>query len=320
MLRPRTFARSFAAAPEIFGRSHSSSDQKVADAILAAAEVVAEAILEEIAVLSPTTRLLTLRLLDLEASKFTFIPGMWVDFYIPAIDDVGGYTIISLPEELPKLQLAVKVTRHPPAAWIGAEAKAGDKVALRAGGHFHLSDILPKMEATTPSPAAVTAPAPTSGVERLVFVAGGIGLTPLYAMARHWAAAHRRMAAGDWAEGTAIPKKLTFLYSARTWNEMVLLKELRELKAEAAPSGIFDLRLHVTGDTPTKDAVKSRVGLDHLVAAVDGPYDASLEEREQTRRAVLCCMCGPLAMTDGLSLLLKALGLKPEQVRVERWW
>merc|ERR1712151_376426 len=108
-----------------------------------AEEIVADAIIDRIEAISPTVRLLTLRLKEPAASVFIFFPGMWVDFYIPAIDKVGGYTMISLPEELPYLPLAVKVTSHPPAAWIGHKAKLGDKIVLRAGGTFHLADILP---------------------------------------------------------------------------------------------------------------------------------------------------------------------------------
>ena len=63
--------------------------------------------------LSPTTTALQLMLDDggtgAPASRFTFAPGQWVDFYIPQIDVVGGYSITSLPSELPILDLAVEL-------------------------------------------------------------------------------------------------------------------------------------------------------------------------------------------------------------------
>ena len=59
--------------------------------------------------------------------KFAFSAGQWVDFHIPGVEKIGGYTIISapgLPEELAVRQLcptsdlefdlAVKKSRHPP--------------------------------------------------------------------------------------------------------------------------------------------------------------------------------------------------------------
>ena len=47
------------------------------------------------------------------SKPFNFLPGQWVDFYIPAINKVGGYSITSLPSHLPRLELAVKSSRHP---------------------------------------------------------------------------------------------------------------------------------------------------------------------------------------------------------------
>ena len=116
--------------------------------------------------LSPTTTKLRLRV-DAAGREqharlpFTFAPGQWVDFYIPPpIDKVGGYTITSLPEELPHLDLAVKASAHPPAAWCTTRAAVGDRVALRVGGSF----VLQKRH------------------DAALFVAGGVGINPLYSM------------------------------------------------------------------------------------------------------------------------------------------
>lgn len=62
-----------------------------------------------------------------EGCEFSFEGGQWVDFHIPGIEQIGGYTIISgaaLPAELALRQLcptsplefdlAVKMSRHPP--------------------------------------------------------------------------------------------------------------------------------------------------------------------------------------------------------------
>ena len=62
-----------------------------------------------------------------DADDFTFEAGQWVDFHVPGIDQIGGYTIVSgiaLPTELASRQfcptsplefdLAVKMSKHPP--------------------------------------------------------------------------------------------------------------------------------------------------------------------------------------------------------------
>ncbi|XP_030406757.1 oxidoreductase NAD-binding domain-containing protein 1 isoform X3 [Gopherus evgoodei] len=52
---------------------------------------------------------------------FTFKAGQWVDFFIPEVAIVGGFSICSSPGLLEQdgvLELAVKHTVHPPAHWI----------------------------------------------------------------------------------------------------------------------------------------------------------------------------------------------------------
>ncbi|KAM3679757.1 oxidoreductase NAD-binding domain-containing protein 1 isoform 4-T5 [Ammospiza maritima maritima] len=55
---------------------------------------------------------------------FTFKAGQWVDFFIPGVSVVGGFSICSSPGLLERegiLELAVKHTAHPPAHWIHTE-------------------------------------------------------------------------------------------------------------------------------------------------------------------------------------------------------
>ena len=100
------------------------------------------------------------------APAFAFEPGQWLDVHIPAINEVGGYSIASLPNELPLLDLAVKASAHPPAAWCTRSAKVGDRVAIQVGGKFVLREA-----------------------EAALFVAGGVGISPLYGMLRAGACA-----------------------------------------------------------------------------------------------------------------------------------
>ncbi|XP_074999557.1 oxidoreductase NAD-binding domain-containing protein 1 isoform X3 [Calonectris borealis] len=67
---------------------------------------------------------------------FTFKAGQWVDFFIPGVSIVGGFSICSSPGLLEQegiLELAVKHTVHPPAHWIHTECTLDSEVALRVG-------------------------------------------------------------------------------------------------------------------------------------------------------------------------------------------
>ncbi|KAM3679755.1 oxidoreductase NAD-binding domain-containing protein 1 isoform 2-T3 [Ammospiza maritima maritima] len=71
---------------------------------------------------------------------FTFKAGQWVDFFIPGVSVVGGFSICSSPGLLERegiLELAVKHTAHPPAHWIHTECTLDSEVALRVGADLH---------------------------------------------------------------------------------------------------------------------------------------------------------------------------------------
>ena len=116
----------------------------------------------ETRVITPTIKELVLRLEE----RVEFKAGNWVDFFIDqdGVTAVGGYSMCSIPSELPLLRLAVKASRHPPAAWCHARAEPGKRVKVRPGGSFFFD------------------PAQGRGLRNLVLVAGGIGINPLYSI------------------------------------------------------------------------------------------------------------------------------------------
>eukprot|EP00933_Yihiella_yeosuensis_P004701 TRINITY_DN109098_c0_g1_i1.p1 TRINITY_DN109098_c0_g1~~TRINITY_DN109098_c0_g1_i1.p1 ORF type:complete len:399 (+),score=63.69 TRINITY_DN109098_c0_g1_i1:101-1297(+) len=298
------------------GRENRTGEHAGSD--LEEAEVISDAVLESIEPVSPTVRLLTLRLLEPDAATFRFCPGMWVDFYIPAIDKVGGYTIISLPDEVPILRLAVKVTKHPPAAWIGNAAKPGDKVMLRVGGNFHISDILPlgSLLPETDIPQALRGP-PLAKVDHLVLIAGGIGITPLYPMILQWVKACQTCQQSiETATGEAtFPTHLTLMYTAKSRDELVFLSELNSIATAVAPRGTFQLSLHLTEGTAMVGVKNSRISLTDLEAVLaTGCADTSKGKN------ALCCICGPPQMTEEIKSNLIHLGVDTRQVRFEQWW
>ncbi|KAM6339268.1 oxidoreductase NAD-binding domain-containing protein 1 isoform 2-T2 [Podargus strigoides] len=82
---------------------------------------------------SETVRRLRLAITN---KDFTFKAGQWVDFFIPGVSVVGGFSICSSPGLLKRegiLELAVKHAVHPPAHWIHTECTLDSEVALRVG-------------------------------------------------------------------------------------------------------------------------------------------------------------------------------------------
>lgn len=269
--------------------------------------------------LSPTTTALQLMLDDggtgAPASRFTFAPGQWVDFYIPQIDVVGGYSITSLPSELPILDLAVKASVHPPAAWCTGRAKVGDKVGVRVGGSF------------------VLRPAPSN-----LFVAGGVGINPLFGMLRQLL---------ELPEGTS---KAALLYTARTRDELVFAEELQALaqrqpertrfwlRATREPAGALDggataapgvAALGAGGRICEPDLEEALRWLGCEPSAVrEGrgvPWRAESRAREPGTAGAGCAtgrlgayVCGPPRMTDETIAALRRMGVA--EVYMEKWW
>ncbi|XP_077051589.1 oxidoreductase NAD-binding domain-containing protein 1 isoform X2 [Siphateles boraxobius] len=74
--------------------------------------------------------------LEVPHPDFSFRAGQWVDFFIPGVETVGGFSICSSPGLLKRegvIELAVKNTHHPPAHWIHTKCSVGSQVAVRVG-------------------------------------------------------------------------------------------------------------------------------------------------------------------------------------------
>jgi ferredoxin-NADP reductase len=96
-----------------------------------------EARIADVNQLSPTVKKFSFSVEEgsnLELAQFG--AGQWVDFFIPGIEKVGGYSMCSTPEDLTergRLDLAVKASDWIPARWLHKEAKVGDRVRMRVG-------------------------------------------------------------------------------------------------------------------------------------------------------------------------------------------
>ncbi|ETI26387.1 hypothetical protein G647_03164 [Cladophialophora carrionii CBS 160.54] len=149
-----------------------------------------------------------IRLLRLSLPKdgppLRHLPGQYVDLYIPNIDVVGGFTITSPPQasvqsqEDPHIELAIQDSpSNPPAAylWRPVSDILDSTVSFRVGGSFVYPPPTLKREER-------------ERIDRVVFVAGGVGINPIMSMisAMHEAGANRL---------GGMPMEVSVLYSAR---------------------------------------------------------------------------------------------------------
>ncbi|KAF2703976.1 hypothetical protein K504DRAFT_391407 [Pleomassaria siparia CBS 279.74] len=134
-------------------------------------------ILDEVTTVNDTIR--TFRFVIPNPTGINFLPGQWLDVYVPGIAKAGGFTITSSPRDaVPSysdsasklfLELAVqKSPNNPPAAWLWQPVNSirGKELQVRVGGNF-----------VWPPPGVNM-----GGISRAVFIAGGVGINPLVSM------------------------------------------------------------------------------------------------------------------------------------------
>merc|ERR1719319_1720818 len=126
--------------------------------------LITEAEVVSIKQLSPDIKGLTLKV---EKNESGFKAGQWMDFFMPGVDTVGGFSMCSAPELLTRcnfVDLAVKFSTWPPANWVNTKCKVGDKVSFRFGGDFFYP------------------PEKLLGDHSVLLLAGGVGINPLYSI------------------------------------------------------------------------------------------------------------------------------------------
>lgn len=246
-----------------------------------------------------------------------FLPGQWLDTYVPDVPEPGGFTITSAPSAAaprdgqppPYLEVAVQESPgNAAAAWLWRPAGriVGSTLRVRVGGSF----VFPPPHGSL------------DGIRRVVFVAGGAGVNPLVSMLS---------CIGETPGLGGLQVRV--LYATKMprggrLRDVLFLERIARLFAEGRVNGA--LRLHATrggggeGDMPTEGAHQvcgavvdvrgGRLSGDELQDAV-GPATASL-----------VYICGPPAMTDHLVAALTAPGpggepmMDPGRVMTERWW
>ncbi|XP_060036839.1 oxidoreductase NAD-binding domain-containing protein 1 isoform X2 [Erinaceus europaeus] len=239
---------------------------------------------------SESPKVKRLRLLVAE-KEFSFKAGQWVDFFIPGVSVVGGFSICSSPALLERermIELAVKCTEHPPSLWIHNQCALDAEVALRVGGEFYFD------------------PQPTDPSRNLVLIAGGVGINPLLAILRHSADLHRERA--DKASGYEVGR-IKLFYSAKDTSELLFKNNILDLVNEF-PEKIA-CSLHVTKQTTEISA--------ELKPYITGRITEK-EIRDHISEDTLFYICGPPPMTDFFSKQLENSQVPKEHICFEKWW
>ncbi len=214
-------------------------------------------------------------LFDLGGGEMEFKPGQWVDLYVdtgPSVE-AGGYSITSTPLQRGSFELAIKkLPWGAPAIYLHERAREGEVFTVRGGsGDFCLDPDW-------------------SGP--MVFVAGGIGITPVISMLRY-------------LDQTRMDQDVRLLYSAGSPSELAFRDEIERM-SERNPG--FNAIFTVT--RPHEELWNGRTGR----------IGRSLLLDQRPAGESLYYLCGPPQLQDDLSSVLSEIGVSGSHVKSERWW
>ena len=265
--------------------------------------------------LSPTVTGLTLRLLQPnDKNIFTFTPGNWVDFKPLSnwkdnngVKNIGGYSITSIPQSLPQIDLAVKESTHPVAAWVTSNAKPNDIVDIRVGGTFTYN----KTEEYNPS----------SRIHKnnnLLFIAGGVGINPLFSMIQQWHV-------DETTRGDEMNRKsrAVLLYSGGRVKDLLFLDQLEKLVKDSPDQlcVVCTTTQHSNCNEHKSKLIKreGRIDLELIKEAVAwlNQYDEADNEKIE---AVF--LCGPPGMPESImeQLVEEKIVQSRNNIHFEKWW
>ena len=231
-----------------------------------------------------------------------FLPGQWLDVFVPSIPKAGGFTITSPPSlaspanPSPHLELAIQESpSNPPAAWFWRpkEDILGQALKVRVGGSF------------------VYPPRGWSG-KRVVFVAGGVGINPLMSMLSFIAEQNVDLDVKI-AYGTKIPEN--------GLQGVVFLDRIKELYRQGRVKGV--VKVFTTGKSANvrKSLTENQIDIYQRRLSVQDVEELISDDQPDGTAVYIC---GPPNMTDEFVTALtskeKGLGLDHRQVLTEKWW
>ena len=250
------------------------------------------------------------------------MPGQWLDTYVPGITKAGGFTVTSSPSTsgaapsgsgIPYLELAVQESPENPIArwlWQPKDQILGRTLQVRIGGSF----VFPPLGNSR-----------LQGVERVVFIAGGVGINPLMSMLSY---------IGERKDLASL--EVMVLYGSKvlmdgSLESILFVRRIASLISERKINGRFELYLTRHSEDQSKHPLSLFEG-EHRVCGTDiqghtGRLSASsLAARFGGTRpdSTIFYVCGPPSMTDKFVASLTASrpgpAVAPSHVMTERWW
>ncbi|KAL7813477.1 hypothetical protein V8C26DRAFT_162011 [Trichoderma gracile] len=314
--------------------------------------------LERIEQVNERVRLFRLRLLS---GPVKFLPGQWLDTYIPGVPKAGGFTITSAPSssfpcppssEPPYFELAVQESpENEPAAWLWRPVGEilGERLRVRVGGRFVFPPLFPGTREKESPPAAAAAAAVGgddvgvdddvgTGVKKVVFVAGGVGVNPLVSMLSYIA---------DNKQTTPLVDDVVFLYASKmprsgNLSDILFLERITRFFGEGKVQG--RVKLFVTGaadaaavaSSPSSSSQQGMPGGNRTTIAAGAMREMNGTTVEVQNRRITSAdvedavgagrdsgtvvyVCGPRGMTDELVEKLSGF-IDPRRVLTEKWW
>lgn len=223
---------------------------------------------------TPTVKRLTLEV----ESPFVFKAGQWLDLFWnhDAHQDVLGLSICSASlDSNPTVELAIKLSKHPVAQHLHNQAQIGEHFQISPHG---MGDVffLPEMG------------------DRVVLIAGGIGITPLLSIFRTIAA--------RWPECQA-----DLIYSAADPLEFAFQADI-----QAACDATENLRAYFNLSRPTTLPIPAWVN--H-----QGRITEDWLQQIAIPQLAHYYLCGPQTMLFELEQLLLKMGVMKALIHFEAW-
>ena len=217
-----------------------------------------------------------------------FQPGQFLTFSIPVVGqaepEMRCYSLSESPTEEGFYRVTVKRLDPPHGA-------RPDTPRGRISGHFH-DNLQPGAVVEALAPAGSFCLDRTS-TRPIIFIGGGIGITPLLSMLR-------------WLIATGSRREIWFFYGVRNRGEHAMYETLHRLNAHTP-----NVRLLVAYSQPTPNCRKN---VDYHVK---GHITAELLRPLLTARRCEIYLCGPNAMMTSLRGQLEAIGVPAEDIRTE---
>ncbi|KAF2820062.1 hypothetical protein CC86DRAFT_361677 [Ophiobolus disseminans] len=260
-----------------------------------------------------------------------FLPGQWLDVFVPGVEKAGGFTITSSPrdalpqsdlEHTPFFELAIqKSPSNPPAAWLWQDVQdiQGQEINVRVGGSF-----------VWPPPGI-----DINKIKRVIFIAGGVGINPMMSMLtyinQNYPALQIRL-----LYSTKVPSHETtpdqVLFLPRILDTFRIPRTERtndrvELYFTGTSDGLPIGRRDEQVIRPLMELTLPKIDSETEVPVVawthridDLALSSAVGSKSEAKGTVFY-VCGPPDMTDEIVGFLKAEeNVVGEQVLCEKWW